>query len=355
MNIEPYLKLMIEENASDIFFTVNADVKIKTEGEIRSVGKTVLTSELIEKIADSIMDEYHKERFSKDLQCDFSISFFDSLSSSARFRANVFRQRGDICIVIRFIPGKIPTFQELGLPEILAELIMKRRGLLLIVGGTSSGKSTTMAAMVNHRNQSMAGHILTIEDPIEFSHPNLKSIVSQREVGVDTKSYPDALKSAMREAPDVVLVGEIRDRETMEAALELANTGHLVIATMHAVNADQAIDRVINLFPQELHKRVFTDLSLSVHAIISQRLVLNVDNGRCAAFEILIKTPYIAELILKGDVGKIKTAMSESGQYGMQTFDAALLNLYREGRIVLEEALSNADSRSDLESKINFS
>ena len=223
-----------------------------------------------------------------------------------------------------------------------------------MVGGTGSGKSTTLAAMVNHRNQNMGGHILTIEDPVEFSHPNIKSIMNQREVGVDTLSYRNALKASLREAPDVILIGEIRDRETMEAAMELSNTGHLAVSTLHANNANQAMERVINMFPQEAHKQLFMDLSLNIRSVVSQRLVTGIDGKRCAAIEILVNTPHIAELILKGDLDEMKVAMEESGQKGMQTFDKALFNLYKDGRIELDEALNNADSRTNLEAKINF-
>jgi len=227
--------------------------------------------------------------------------------------------------------------------------------LILMVGATGSGKSTTLAAMVDHRNRNMSGHILTIEDPVEFSHPNHKSIVNQREVGVDTLSYHNALKASLREAPDVILIGEIRDRETMEAALELCNTGHLALSTLHANNANQAMERVINLFPQDLHKQLFLDLALNVRSVISQRLVQGIDGRRVAAIEIMINTPHVADLILKGQIGDIKAAMEGSGAKGMQTFDTALYNLYKEDRITLEEALNNADSKTNLEAKINFS
>jgi twitching motility protein PilU len=233
-------------------------------------------------------------------------------------------------------------------------MVMNKRGLILMVGATGSGKSTTLAAMVNYRNKNSAGHILTIEDPVEFSHPNLKSILNQREVGVDTLSYRNALRASLREAPDVILIGEIRDRETMEAALELSNTGHLAVSTLHANNANQAMERVINMFPQVAHQQLFMDLSLNVRAVISQRLVTGIDGMRCAAIEILVNTPHIADLILKGELDEMKIAMEESGQKGMQTFDKALFNLYKEGRIELEEALNNADSRTNLEAKINF-
>ena len=231
---------------------------------------------------------------------------------------------------------------------------MSKRGLILMVGGTGSGKSTTLAAMLNHRNQNAAGHILTIEDPVEFSHPNLQSIVNQREVGVDTHSYHNALKSSLREAPDVILIGEIRDRETMEAALELSNTGHLAVSTLHANNANQALERVINMFPQVSHKQLFMDLSLNLRAIISQRLVKAVDGGRVAAIEIMMNTPHIGELILKGDVGEVKEAMEGSGAKGMVSFDSALYQLYKDGKISMDEALINADSKTNLEAKINF-
>ena len=351
MDIQPYLKLMVEKSGSDLFFTVNSPVKIKIEGQSTPVGKTVLTGEICKAAAYGIMNDYQRTQFEENLEVDFAIALEDG---SARFRVNVFHQRGDIGMVLRLIPSKIPTVEELGLPEILNEVIMAKRGLILMVGATGSGKSTSLAAMINHRNENMAGHILTIEDPVEFSHPHKKSIVNQREVGVDTMSYARALKSSLREAPDVILIGEIRDRETMEAAMELSNTGHLAISTLHANNANQAMERVINMFEQAEHKQLFMDLSLNIRAVISQRLVTGVDGKRCAAIEIMVNTPHISELILKGDLDEIKVAMAESGQKGMQTFDLALYNLYKEGRIELEEALNNADSRTNLEAKINF-
>jgi twitching motility protein PilU len=351
MDLTPYLKLMVEKNASDLFLTVGAPVKIKIEGKSQSVGKTVLTPELCKAAAYGCMSEHQVKKFEETMECDFAIPLPEG---GARFRVNVFRQRGEVSMVLRRIPQNIPTIDQLGLPDVLKELIMHKRGLILMVGATGSGKSTTLAAMLDHRNDNMFGHILTIEDPVEFSHPNKKSIVNQREVGVDTLSYRNALKASLREAPDVILIGEIRDRETMEAALELCNTGHLAISTLHANNANQAMERVINLFPQELHKQLFMDLSLNLRAVISQRLVLGVDGKRCAAIEIMLNTPHIAELILKGEIHEIKEAMQESGAQGMQTFDTALFNLYKEGRISLEEALNNADSRTNLEAKINF-
>ena len=348
--LTPHLELMVEKEASDLFLTANAPVKIKIDGKIISVGKTILTSEATSKIAHSVMNKEQEAIFKETLECDFAIS----LEGSDRFRVNIFNQRGQVGMVLRRIQSEIPTIEDLGFPEVLSDMSLLKRGLILMVGATGSGKSTTLAAMINHRNQNSADHILTIEDPIEFSHKNLKSIINQREVGVDTKSYANALKASLREAPDVILVGEIRARETMEAALELSNTGHLALSTLHANNAGQAIERVINMFPQSMHKQLLLDLSLNVRGIISQRLVKSKDGKRCAALEILVMTPHIQDLILKGDIEEIKVAMEESGKEGMQTFDTALYNLYKEGRIELEEALNNASSRTNLEAKINF-
>ena len=348
--LTPHLELMVEKEASDLFLTANSPVKIKIDGKIISVGKTILTSEATSKIAHSVMNKEQEAIFKETLECDFAIS----LEGSDRFRVNIFNQRGQVGMVLRRIQSEIPTIEDLGFPEVLSDMSLLKRGLILMVGATGSGKSTTLAAMINHRNQNSADHILTIEDPIEFSHKNIKSIINQREVGVDTKSYANALKASLREAPDVILVGEIRARETMEAALELSNTGHLALSTLHANNAGQAIERVINMFPQSMHKQLLLDLSLNVRGIISQRLVKSKDGKRCAALEILVMTPHIQDLILKGDIEEIKVAMEESGKEGMQTFDTALYNLYKEGRIELEEALNNASSRTNLEAKINF-
>ena len=351
MDIHPYLKLLMEKKASDLFFTADSPVKIKLEGRVTSVGKTELTPDLVEAAAYGVMDERLRTIFEETLECDFAMALPDE---SARFRVNVFKQRGSVAMVVRLIPMHIPTVGELGLPDILNELVMTKRGLVLMVGATGCGKSTTLAAMINHRNEVSPGHILTIEDPVEFYHPNKKSIVNQREVGVDTLSYHAALRSSLREAPDVILIGEIRDQETMESALELCNTGHLAISTLHANNANQAMERVINMFPEALHKQLFMDLSLNLCCVVSQRLIPDMNGKRCPAVEILINTPHIAELILKGEVGEIKQAMAESGQRGMQTFDDALFALYKDGRISLDEALNNADSRTNLEAKVNF-
>lgn len=347
----PFLKLMVERSGSDLFITRDIPIKIKLEGKIVSVGKTVMTEEMCKQAAYGIMNDDQKKIFEETLECDFAIA---PKGIDARFRVNVFNQRGAVGAVLRLIPSTIPTLEELRLPEILKEIITAKRGLILMVGGTGSGKSTTLAAMIDYRNSNMPGHILTIEDPVEFSHSNKKSIINQREVGVDTMSYHNALKASLREAPDVILVGEVRERLTMEAALELSNTGHLAVSTLHANNTNQALERIINLFPQESHQQLYMDLALNTEAIISQRLVIDVGGKRCAAIEILMNTPHIAELIMKGELDEIKVAMQESGQKGMQTFDKALFSLYKEGRISLEEALSNADSRTNLEATINF-
>ena len=350
MNISPYLKLMVEKNASDVYFTTNAPVKIKIEGKQVPVGKTLLTPEMVKEAAYGIMSEKQRKSYEVKHECDFAIAE----EGVGRFRVNVFVQRGNVAMVLRYIPSTVPRFENLNLPPILKDLILHKRGLLLMVGATGSGKSTTLASMINHRNESQAGHILTIEDPIEFSHPNVQSIVNQREVGQDTLSYANALKSSLREAPDVILIGEIRDRETMEAAIELAGTGHLAISTLHANNSHQTMDRIINMFPQELHKQLFMDLSLNLRSIISQRLVLGKDGKRVAAVEVMLNTPHIADLILKGQIDEIREAMEESPEGGMQSFDQALYQLYKDGRIELEEGLKNADSRANLEAKINF-
>ncbi len=351
MDINPYLKLMIEKDASDIFFTVGSTVRIKASGKVISVGKTILTPEMTEAIAQKMMNQAQWVVFRKQLEIDFAISLPET---NARFRVNAFRQQEQISLVMRYIKSKVPTLEELKLPAILKELILRKRGLILMVGSTNSGKSTTLAAMINHRNEHQAGHILTIEDPIEFVHPHKKSLVNQRELDVDTHSYLRALKSAMRESPDVILIGEVRDQETMAAALELSNTGHLAISTLHANNAYQAMQRVVNMFSIEQHRQLFMDLSLNLVSIISQRLVPSVDNKRAAAVEVMINTPYIADLIIKGKIDEIKDAMSGSGAEGMQTFDMALLALYQNGIVSLEDALANADSRTNLQAKMTF-
>jgi len=277
------------------------------------------------------------------------------VKEAGRFRINVFKQRGELGMVIRAIKNDIPSVHELRLPAIFSDLIMEPRGLILVVGATGSGKSTTLAAMLDHRNQNSSGHILTVEDPIEYLHRHKRSIVNQREVGLDTHSYHEALKNAMREAPDVIMIGEIRDTETMEAAISFSETGHLCLATLHSNNADQTLERILNFFPESAHKNVLMNLSLNLRAVISQRLVLGKDNRRLPATEVLLNTPLIRDMIRRGQIHEVKEAMDRSLQEGMQTFDQSLYRLYREGQIELEEALNKADSRDGLALKIRLS
>jgi twitching motility protein PilU len=349
-NIKPLLKLMVEKKASDLFFTSNAPVKIKIEGTIYPVNKQVLPAEAVKQIAFGLMNAEQLEHFSRDLEVDFAISE----PGLGRYRAALFHQRGYPAIVLRYITVDTPKLDDLGLPGTLAELSMLKRGLVLMVGATGAGKSTTLAAMVNHRNMNASDHILTIEDPIEFLHSNKRSIVNQREVGLDTRSFSRALRVAMRAAPDVILIGEVRDRETMEAAITLGGTGHLVLATLHANNCAETIDRIINMFPRDQHAQINLDMSQYLRAIVSQRLVRGKNGRRCAAVEVMINTPHMQDLIKKGDVIGVKEAMLSSGEHGIQTFDSALLRLFKEGRIDIDEALANADSRTNLEARINF-
>lgn len=350
MNIRKLFELMVEKEASDIFFTTFASIKIKIEGQILSVNKTKLTPEAVREAAYGLMNVEQQKAFAKEMEIDFAVSE----PGLGRFRVNIFHQRGNLAMVVRYITMDMPVLEELGMPEKLTELSLLKRGLILMVGATGHGKSTTLAAMINNRNENTASHILTIEDPIEFLHPNKKSIVNQREVGIDTTSYARALKSAVRAAPDVILIGEIRDRETMEAAISLSGSGHLCLATLHANNSTEALDRIINMFPQQQHSQIFLDLSQYLKAIISQRLVQGVSGRRAAAVEILLNTPHISELVLKGDISAIKEALVSSTESGMQSFDQSLLNLHKNGQISLEDALTNADSRSNLEARINF-
>jgi twitching motility protein PilU len=350
LNTKPLFKLMVEKKASDLFFTSNAPIKIKIEGQIMPVNKQVLTPDTVRQTAFALMSPEQRDHFLQEWELDFAISE----PGLGRFRVNVFMQRGTPAMVLRYITADMPRLEALGLPEVVSELVLLRRGLVLMVGATGSGKSTTLAAMINHRNENASDHIVTIEDPIEFLHTNKRSLVNQREVGLDTRSYSRALRGVVRAAPDVILIGEIRDRESMEAAISLAGTGHLVLATMHANNAAESLDRIINMFPREQHNQIFLDLSQYLRAIMAQRLVMGKENRRVAAVEVMINTPHIATLVKKGDVVSIKEAITTSTERGTQSFDVALYALYKSGKVTLDEALSNADSRANLEAKINF-
>ncbi|MFQ5634166.1 MAG: PilT/PilU family type 4a pilus ATPase [Gammaproteobacteria bacterium] len=350
MNVQPLFNLMVEKRASDLFLTCHAPVKIKIDGKIMSVNKLDLTPKMIKQAALELMTEEQMEEFTRELEIDFAIS----KPGLGRFRVNVFQQRNNIAMVMRYISTDLPDLDELGMPPILKELVMFRRGLILMVGATGCGKSTTLAGMINYRNEKTSSHIITIEDPIEFLHTNKKSIINQREIGSDTKSYARALKSAMRGAPDVILIGEIRDRETMQASIDLAGTGHLVIATIHSNNTAETLDRIINIFPEDNHPQIYMDMSQYLRAIISQRLVRGVSGERVAAVEVMLNTPRIAELIQQGDIAKVKESFYESTEQGMRTFDQALLKHYHDGKISMDEALANADSRSNLEAQIHF-
>jgi twitching motility protein PilU len=350
LNTKPLFKLMVEKKASDLFFTCNAPIKIKIEGQIFPVNKQVLSPETVRQTALALMSPEQRERFASELEIDFAISE----AGLGRFRVNVFMQRGYPAMVLRYITADMPRLDSLGLPDVISDLALLKRGLILVVGATGSGKSTTLAAMINLRNDTLSDHIITIEDPIEFLHANKRSIINQREVGLDTRSYSRALRGAMRAAPDVILIGEVRDRESMEAAINLAGTGHLVLATLHANNCAETLDRIINMFPQEQHKQIFLDLSQYLKAILAQRLVMGKDNRRVAAMEVMLNTPHMSELVKKGDVIGIKEAISASSERGIQSFDVALHGLYKDGRVEMAEALTNADSRANLEAKINF-
>ncbi|MDH5629254.1 MAG: PilT/PilU family type 4a pilus ATPase [Gammaproteobacteria bacterium] len=351
MTFKDYLRVLNEQDGSDLFLSTGAKPSAKFYGKLKAIDEKILQPGEIKDIAYQLMDEEQIQEFEQKPEMNLAISE----TNVGRFRVNIFKQRNQISMVIRSIKVDIPNWQDLKLPEILPKLIMQKRGLILFVGGTGSGKSTSLASLIDYRNANSAGHIITIEDPVEFVHKHKKSIINQREVGVDTDSYEDALKNTLRQAPDVILIGEIRDQETMEHALAFAETGHLCISTLHANNANQALDRIINFFPEERHKQLFLDLSLNLQAFISQRLIPTIDGKRCAAIEILLGTPRVCDLIKKGKVDEIKEVMNNSENQGMQTFDSALFKLYQQGKISYEEALKNADSQNNLALKIRLS
>lgn len=345
------LRLMTGKKASDMFITAGFPPAMKIDGKMTPVSQQVLSSQQAREIARSIMNDKQTAEFDASNECNFAIG----IPGVARFRVNAFVQRSSVGLVFRTITTKIPKLEDLGLPEVLKDIAMTKRGLVIFVGGTGSGKSTSLAAMVGYRNQNSYGHIITIEDPVEFVHEHINCIITQREIGVDTDSWHIALKNTLRQAPDVILIGEIRDRETMDYAIAFAETGHLCMATLHANSTNQALDRIINFFPEERRHQLLMDLSLNVRAFISQRLIPKADGiGRAAAIEIMINSPLISDLIFKGDVHEIKEIIGRSRELGMQTFDQALFDLHESGAISYEEALRNADSVNDIRLKIKL-
>ncbi len=347
-DVRELLGEMVAQGASDLYLTVDSPPILRVEGFNQPVGDAKLDSKSVELLAGALMTDRQRALFDERLEINLAIAS-DRLG---RFRINAYRQRGAVGVVVRQIKMKIPTLDELGLPPILKTIASSRRGLVLVTGATGSGKSTTQASMIDYRNETSTGHILTVEDPIEFVHPHRKCIVSQREVGFDTVSFNEALRNALRQAPDVILVGEVRDLETMEAALTFSETGHLCLATLHSNNANQAIERVMNFFPVARHAEIFLQLSLNLKAIISQRLIPGIDGKRAAALEILVDTPYAKELIKRGEIDTLKEAMETSTQEGAQTFDQSAFELYAAGLISEEQALANADSANNLRIKI---
>lgn len=345
-----YLQMLVEQNGSDIFFSVGAQPHISVEGVCSPVGDRILEASDTKEIAYSIMTDAQQKQFESSMESNLAISFKDL----GRFRVNIYRQRGEVAIVIRFIKNLIPSIEKLNLPIILEQLALEDRGLILIVGSAGSGKSTTLASMIDYRNQIRSGHILTIEDPIEFVHTHKKSIVDQREISIDTLSFSSALKNAMRAAPNVIMIGEIRDDETMHHAVSYAESGHLCMSSLHANNANQALERIINFFPENVHRRLLQDLSLHLRAIVGQRLVMGVEGKRVPVVEIMLNTPYIAELIERGSIAEIKAVMEQNLDRGMQTFDHSLYLLYKLGKITRDEAIRNADSHNNLALRIRL-
>ena len=350
MEFQEMFTKMVELEASDLYLTVARPPMFRVEGKIQAIGDGSFTPEELTALADVMMSEKQRREFAQT----FEMNLAQSLPGVARFRVNILSQRGSVAMVIRRIKADVLSLDEMGLPSILKEITMTKRGLVLVVGATGSGKSTTLAAMIDHRNNNEAGHIITIEDPIEFIHRHKQSIVTQREVGSDTHSFQAALKNTLRQAPDVILIGEIRDTETMEAAITFAETGHLCLGTLHSNNANQAIERIMNFFQPERHAQMYLQLSLNLRSIVSQRLIPTVEGKRVAALEILMDTPRIKDLIKRSEVDSLKEAMEQGVQEGCQTFDQALFALYRDGKIALDQALVNADSANNLRLKIKL-
>jgi twitching motility protein PilU len=345
------LRTMVQKNGSDLFVTAGAVPSMKVDGAMKPLSNQSLSPQHTQVLVSAIMNDKQRSEFEATQECNFAIS----LPGVSRFRVNAFTQRGSVGVVLRVIRSDIPEFKDLNLPPILKDISMTKRGLVIFVGATGSGKSTSLAAMVGHRNQNSHGHIITIEDPIEFVHNHRNCIVTQREVGVDTDSFETALKNTLRQAPDVILIGEIRDRETMDHAIAFAETGHLCLSTLHANSTNQALDRIINFFPEDRRQQLLMDLSLNLKSLISQRLVPAASgNGRIAAIEIMINSPLMSDLIFKGNVHDIKELIAKSNELGMQTFDQALFQLYERGQITYEDALRNADSVNDLRLRIKL-
>lgn len=350
MDITPFLKFMVEQQASDLFFSVGAPPYIKIQGMSKPLNQQKMTSTEMKDIIQKILEKKQFDEFEANLELNIALS----VVGVGRFRVNVFRQRGEIALVIRYIKGEIPTVADLNLPDLLNTLIMEMRGLILIVGATGSGKSSALAAMINHRNKNHMGHILTIEDPIEYLYRHEQSIVDQREIGIDTLNYDNALRNAMREAPDVILIGEILEKSTMKHAIAYAQTGHLCLSTLHANNANQAMERVVNFFQEDIKHQLLADLALNLKAVISLRLIPSLQGGRIPAVEVLLNTPYVSELIQKGKIEEIKDAMSRGRQQGMQTFDQSLIDLYFAGKISKEDAIHFADSKNNVSLKLRL-
>ena len=344
------LDIMVQKEASDLLISVNAPPTLKMAGQLTPLGDQGLSVSQVTELVAASVPEALLERFRVEHEANFALS----LKDKGRFRVSAFQQRNQMAMVIRRIGFEIPHLEELSLPATLGELANNKRGLVFVVGGTGTGKSTTLASMIQQRNETLGGHIISVEDPIEYVHPHRKAIINQREVGIDTESFEVALKNTLRQAPDVILIGEVRTRETMEHALTFAETGHLCLATLHANNANQALDRIINFFPIERHAQVWLDLSLNLRAIVAQQLLPTVDGGRCPAIEIMLKSPLIGDLVRKGEVSEIKNVMTRSRDLGMQTFDQALFDLFKAGKITEEVALVHADSANDLRMMIKY-
>lgn len=350
MEIRELLKTMVDREGSDLYLTVDAPPIYRIHGMTHPTSDPPFTNEQLEALALALMRGPQRSEFEEKMEMNLALYYKDL----GRFRVNVFRQRGNVGLVFRHIKAEIQSVEQLGLPPIIKDLAMTKRGLILVVGATGSGKSTTLAAMIDHRNSVSPGHIISVEDPIEFVHPHKKCLITQREVGFDTLSFHNALKNTLRQAPDVILIGEIRDTETMEAAITFAETGHLCLGTLHSNNANQAIERIMNFFPVERHQQIYLQLSLNLRAILSQRLVPSLDGRRAPAIEIMLDTPRIKDLIKKAEINTLKEAMEQGVEEGCQTFDYVLFTLYKEGKISLEQALINADSANNLRLKIKL-